>query len=108
VLFSKHLTADSRSTFEQVVTRCGHYFCSACAIKRFARTPKCATCLAPTGGIFNRADKVLEKMRKKREDKEAREDAAEDGQDGVQIEGLRAAPPAEKESSSDSSSDEEE
>ncbi|KAI0305382.1 hypothetical protein B0F90DRAFT_1052491 [Multifurca ochricompacta] len=49
---------------EPIVTRCGHYFCSSCAIKRFAKTPKCAACGAPTGGIFNRADKVIAKMKK--------------------------------------------
>ncbi|QRW26961.1 pre-mRNA-splicing factor CWC24 [Rhizoctonia solani] len=32
---------------DPVVTRCGHYFCSACAIKRFAKTPKCMACGAP-------------------------------------------------------------
>ena len=52
---------------DPVATRCGHYFCSACAIKRFSRTPKCAACGAPTGGIFNRADKVLEKIKKSKE-----------------------------------------
>lgn len=46
---------------DPVVTRCGHYFCSSCAIKRFAKTPKCLACNAPTGGIFNRADKVIAK-----------------------------------------------
>ena len=76
---------------DPVVTRCGHYFDSACAIKRFAKTPKCAACGAPTGGIFNRADKVIEKMRQKREKAEA--DAEQDGEGldsggGVQIEGL--------------------
>jgi RING finger protein 113A len=72
-----------------VVTRCEHYFCSACAIKRFAKTPKCAACGAPTGGIFNRADKIIEKMNKKRKEKEAAEsvEAEQHGED-VQIEGL--------------------
>ena len=77
---------------DPVVTRCGHYFDSACAIKRFAKTPKCAACGAPTGGIFNRADKVIEKMRKKREadaQDEEGDGAAEAG--GVQIEGLKGA-----------------
>ncbi|KAH9979016.1 hypothetical protein BGW80DRAFT_1435313 [Lactifluus volemus] len=49
---------------DPIVTRCGHYFCSSCAIKRFAKTPKCAACGAPTGGIFNRADKVISKLKK--------------------------------------------
>ncbi|KAI0338304.1 hypothetical protein BDW22DRAFT_1363201 [Trametopsis cervina] len=74
---------------DPVVTRCGHYFDSACAIKRFARTPKCAACGAPTGGIFNRADKIIEKMRKKRAEK-GEGDEGEDGEEGgdVAIEGL--------------------
>lgn len=73
---------------DPIVTRCGHYFCSACAIKRFARTPKCAACNAPTGGIFNRADKIIEKINKKKQDKADKQDA-EDGNEGnIEIEGL--------------------
>jgi RING finger protein 113A len=72
---------------DPVVTRCGHYFCSSCAIKRFAKTPKCAACGAPTGGIFNRADKVVEKMREKKKEKDRDEDAdGEDQNDGSGIE----------------------
>ena len=75
-----------------MVTRCEHYFCSACAIKRFARTPKCAACGAPTGGIFNRADKVIAKLKKAQEAGAGGEDAGEgeggDAAGGVQIEGL--------------------
>lgn len=85
------------------MTRCGHYFDSACAIKRFAKTPKCAACGAPTAGIFNRADKVIEKMRKKREEKEARGDDGDrdhDGEEGgVQIEGLAGDSDGEQEGS---------
>lgn len=75
-----------------VVTRCGHYFDSACAIKRFAKTPKCAACGAPTGGIFNRADKVLEKMKKKKAEQEEEDQGVGEGGPGggVQIEGLKA------------------
>jgi RING finger protein 113A len=75
---------------DPVVTRCGHYFDSACAIKRFAKTPKCAACGAPTGGIFNRADKIIEKMRKKREERDAKEgsDHGGDAPGSVEIEGL--------------------
>ena len=75
---------------DPVVTRCGHYFCSACAIKRFAKTPKCLACGAPTNGIFNRAEKVIEKMRKA---KEANAEAGEDDdakEGGVEVEGLDA------------------
>lgn len=39
---------------EPVVTICGHYFDSACAIKRFAKTGKCFACGASTNGVFNR------------------------------------------------------
>ncbi|KAF9010626.1 hypothetical protein BDQ17DRAFT_1234012 [Cyathus striatus] len=73
---------------DPVVTRCGHYYCSACAIKRYAKTPKCLACGAPTGGIFNRADKIIEKMNKKRKEKESKEDEHDSGPD-VQIEGLK-------------------
>ncbi|KAF9564741.1 spliceosomal zinc finger-containing protein [Agrocybe pediades] len=73
---------------DPIVTRCGHYYCSACAIKRYAKTPKCLACGATTGGIFNRADKIIEKMNKKREAKEAK-DREESGDEEVQIEGLK-------------------
>jgi len=69
---------------DPVVTRCSHYFCSACAIKRFGKTPKCAACGAPTGGIFNRADKIINKMEVKRNAK-----ASENNDAGsVAVEGL--------------------
>ncbi|PWN48338.1 hypothetical protein IE53DRAFT_389462 [Violaceomyces palustris] len=55
---------------EPVVTRCGHYFCSACAIKRYSRTPKCFACGAQTAGLFNSADKVLKRMERRRKRKE--------------------------------------
>ncbi|KAK2464175.1 hypothetical protein APHAL10511_003632 [Amanita phalloides] len=75
---------------EPVVTRCGHYYCSACAIKRFSKTPKCLACGAPTGGIFNRADKIIEKINKKKQKLEGR-DTSDDGQNPqVEIEGLNA------------------
>ena len=66
-----------------VVTRCGHHFCSACAIKRFAKTPKCLACGAPTGGIFNRADKVIKKLNDKRAAKEAAEGKESDDEAGA-------------------------
>ena len=47
---------------DPVVTRCGHYFCSSCAIKRFAKNSKCFACGKQTGGLFNSAKKVLDKM----------------------------------------------
>ena len=76
---------------DPVVTRCGHYYCSSCAIKRYTKTPKCLACGAPTGGIFNRADKVIEKMKKKQEAQEAEGDDEEGDVRGVQVEGLKEA-----------------
>lgn len=79
---------------DPVVTRCGHYFCSSCAIRRFAKTPKCYACGLPTNGLFNKADKILDKKRKAQDARmEARQremgDFNEDGQDdGVQLEGV--------------------
>jgi len=74
---------------DPVVTRCGHYFCSACAIKRFAKTPKCLACGAPTGGIFNRADKIIEKINKKREEQKLADAEDEDeASRSVEVEGL--------------------
>ncbi|KAG6866405.1 hypothetical protein C0991_004690 [Blastosporella zonata] len=79
---------------DPIVTRCGHYFCSTCAIKRFAKTPKCLACGATTGGMFNRADKIIEKVNKKKQAKkdrkEARDEADGPGQD-IEIEGLNEA-----------------
>ncbi|KAH0588721.1 Pre-mRNA-splicing factor CWC24 [Termitomyces sp. J132] len=76
---------------DPVVTRCGHYFCSTCAIKRFAKTPKCIACGAATGGMFNRADKIIEKInRKKQARKETRNDADGLGHT-IEIEGLNEA-----------------
>lgn len=66
---------------EPVVTRCGHYYCSTCAIKRYGKTPKCLACGAPTGGIFNRADKVISKLNGKKT-------AADSTGDEFDIEGL--------------------
>ena len=74
---------------DPVVTRCGHYFCSACAIKRYAKTPKCLACGAPTGGIFNRADKVIDKVKKKKEAKEADDSGINDQE--AEIQGLETA-----------------
>lgn len=39
---------------EPVVTLCGHYFDSACAIKRFGKTGKCFACGKGTNGVFNK------------------------------------------------------
>jgi RING finger protein 113A len=78
---------------DPIVTRCGHYFCSSCAIKRFAKTPKCAACGAPTGGIFNRADKVIAKMKKTEAEGHSPGDGEENVPPSAQIEGLDESDP---------------
>ncbi|KAH7912422.1 hypothetical protein BJ138DRAFT_1004522 [Hygrophoropsis aurantiaca] len=94
---------------DPVVTRCGHYYCSACAIKRFAKTPKCLACGAPTGGIFNRADKVIDKLNKKREEAENEGgEGAEHGGEDVRIEGLADERSGVTRSDDDSGSEDEE
>ncbi|KAG9043156.1 RNA-splicing factor [Tulasnella sp. UAMH 9824] len=88
-----------------LVTRCGHYFCSACAIKRFSKTPKCAACGQPTGGIFNRADKVIEKMREKQKAKEKNErEEEEEGppeDEEMDVAGARSASESENDDDDD-------
>ncbi|GAA5994920.1 U2-type spliceosomal complex subunit CWC24 [Rhodotorula paludigena] len=80
---------------DPVVTLCGHYFDSACAIKRYAKTGKCFACGASTNGVFNRAKKLIEKQ-KEREALNAKareEEEGEEGDDngGIEIEGLADA-----------------
>ncbi|BGP12787.1 hypothetical protein JCM10213_007301 [Rhodosporidiobolus nylandii] len=76
---------------DPVVTLCGHYFDSACAIKRFAKTGKCFACGASTNGVFNRAKKLIDKQKEREElnkkaQGEEEEGANDDG--GIEIEGL--------------------
>jgi RING finger protein 113A len=66
-----------------VVTKCGHYFCESCAMRRYMKEKKkqCAACGADTQGSFGVARKLkglLEKKRRREEErmvKEAGEDA---------------------------------
>lgn len=72
---------------DPVVTKCGHFFCMTCAIKRYKKTPNCLVCGAGTMGIFNRAkefEKKLEAKRKRKEEKERRKRGLE--ADEVEIE----------------------
>lgn len=52
---------------EPVVTRCGHYFCQTCALKRYKKDPSCAACGSGTNGVFNSAKKLEKLLDKKRE-----------------------------------------
>ncbi|KAF2426588.1 hypothetical protein EJ08DRAFT_651688 [Tothia fuscella] len=53
-----------------VVTRCGHYFCEACALQRYRKKPDCAVCGGGTNGVFNGAkglERILERKTKREE-----------------------------------------
>ena len=59
-----------------VVTRCGHYFCEACALGRYRRNPNCAACGAGTGGVFNGAKNLRRLLEKKMERERIRKEKA--------------------------------
>ena len=67
-----------------VVTKCNHYFCEQCALKRYSKSSRCAACGAQTHGVFNTAHKIiknLSKLSSKREQvNEAAEEALQSGQ----------------------------
>ncbi|TQW01153.1 hypothetical protein V2A60_002162 [Cordyceps javanica] len=70
---------------EPVVTRCGHYFCEPCALKRYRKDPTCAACAVGTNGVFNsakRLKKLLEKKRDRAEKKRLAEEAEEAAAEG--------------------------
>jgi RING finger protein 113A len=50
-----------------VITRCGHYFCEPCALKRYRKDPTCAVCGASTNGVFNSASRLKKLLERKRE-----------------------------------------
>lgn len=52
---------------EPVVTRCGHYFCEPCALKRYRKDPTCAACGTSTNGVFNSAKRLKKLLERKRE-----------------------------------------
>jgi len=67
-----------------VVTRCGHYFCEACALKRHKTKggKSCAACGSDTGGTFNVAKNLRKLLDKKRERIRARKaKAREEGEE---------------------------
>ena len=56
-----------KSYTNPIVTKCGHYFCEACALGRYRRNPSCAACGAGTGGVFNGAKGLKKILERKRE-----------------------------------------
>ncbi|GAO20001.1 uncharacterized protein UV8b_04131 [Ustilaginoidea virens] len=66
-----------------IITRCGHYFCEACALKRYRKQPTCAACGAGTNGVFNSAKRLNKLLEKKREREEQRRRAASEAGEGA-------------------------
>ncbi|RAH79089.1 hypothetical protein BO86DRAFT_343921 [Aspergillus japonicus CBS 114.51] len=66
---------------EPIVTKCGHYFCEACALKRYRKDPSCAACGAATNGVFN-SSKKLKRLLERKAEKQAqrRREAEENGE----------------------------
>jgi RING finger protein 113A len=63
-----------------VTTRCGHYFCESCALKRYQKKPDCAVCGSGTNGVFNGAkglSKILDRKKKREERLKEKADAEE-------------------------------
>lgn len=70
-----------KSYSNPIVTKCNHYFCEACALKRYRKDPSCAICSTSTGGVFNVAKKLNKLLERKRErQKEKRDKAIENGE----------------------------
>lgn len=67
---------------EPVQTRCGHYFCEPCALKRYRKDPSCAACGSGTNGVFNSAKKLKKLLeRKKQREERLRKAAIEAGEE---------------------------
>lgn len=67
-----------------IITKCGHYFCEACALKRYRKDPTCAICSAKTSGVFNGAKNLQKLLARKKEwedKKKAEADAEEAAKD---------------------------
>lgn len=65
-----------------VVTQCGHYFCEACALKRFATDATCAVCGKGTHGIYNTATKLAAKLARRAADDDSAGATASGGSGG--------------------------
>jgi RING finger protein 113A len=52
--------------FSPVSTKCLHYYCEKCALKHYSKSSLCYVCKKPTQGIFNNAEKIIEKIKLKK------------------------------------------
>ncbi len=66
-----------------IVTKCGHYFCEPCALKRYRKDPSCAACGSGTGGVFNVARNLRKLLDRKREMAKKRREAAREAGEEV-------------------------
>jgi RING finger protein 113A len=64
-----------------ILTKCGHYFCEACALQRYRKNPSCAACGAGTGGVFNVAKKLSKLLEKRERTKQRKEQALAKGEE---------------------------
>ncbi|TGZ85014.1 hypothetical protein EX30DRAFT_337441 [Ascodesmis nigricans] len=55
---------------DPIVTKCNHYFCEMCAIKRYKKNPSCKICGKRTDGVFNVAKNLRAKLERKKEREE--------------------------------------
>ncbi|RDW62101.1 hypothetical protein BP6252_11534 [Coleophoma cylindrospora] len=61
---------------DPIVTKCGHYFCESCALRRYRKDPSCEACGSGTGGVFNVAKNLKKLLEKKREQAQRRRERA--------------------------------
>jgi len=59
-----------------IITKCQHYFCEACALRRYKKDPSCAACGTGTGGVFNVAKKLNRLLERKREREQQKQEKA--------------------------------
>ena len=48
-----------------IMTKCKHYFCEACAVKRYRKNKRCFVCGNQTNGMFTPAKQLMTKIEKK-------------------------------------------
>ena len=64
-----------------IVTKCKHYFCEKCALDQYKKSQRCFACGQQTGGVFNPAKDIIEKMKKAENEAAVRNEQEEDSSD---------------------------
>lgn len=57
------------SYVEPVMTKCKHYFCEKCALAHYKKSTKCFVCEKQTGGFFDPAKAIVERLNAANTDK---------------------------------------